>query len=167
MSDVWLLFPTLQVEQNGGMASPSSMQQGTATTTTDTQKETVCAADALVSSGWQAFEDSDQRKVADTLAQEDDEDDPRSLQFRKTQSMRATSHRKVQIVDALKQQRRLSASSLDRAPGAMAGLFSNEDELSRRYNMEREWQLFVKMNRRVPGTRSVVNKYLIIILKES
>lgn len=106
----------------------------------------VCAADALLSSGWTALDDSSQRV-------EEREEDSRNLPFRKTQSMRATAHRKVQIVDALKQQRRLSNSSLDREPSKGGGLFSNEDELSRRYNMEREWQLFVKMNKRVPGTR--------------
>ena len=106
----------------------------------------VCAADALLSGGWTALDDSSQRV-------EEREEDSRNLPFRKTQSMRATAHRKVQIVDALKQQRRLSNSSLDREPSKGGGLFSNEDELSRRYNMEREWQLFVKMNKRVPGTR--------------
>lgn len=39
--------------------------------------------------------------------------DDSNLPFRKTQSMRATTNRRVQIVDSLKQ-RRLSNSSLDR-----------------------------------------------------
>lgn len=38
-----------------------------------------------------------------------------NLPFRKTQSMRATTNRRIQIVDSLKQ-RRLSNSSLDREP---------------------------------------------------
>ena len=46
---------------------------------------------------------------------DDDDDDDDNLPFRKTQSMRATTNRRVQIVDSLKQ-RRLSNSSLDREP---------------------------------------------------
>ena len=103
----------------------------------------VCAADALLSSEWTALHDSGERG----------EEEGEGLPFRKTQSMRATAHRRVQIVDALKQQRRLSNSSLGEGGRGVGAQFSNEDELSKRFNREREWQLFVKMNKRVPGTR--------------
>ena len=107
----------------------------------------VCAADALVSTGWTAFGEDIGPRV------EEEEDDEPNLPFRQTRSMRATTNRKVQIVDALKQQRRLSNTSLDRDPSRGVGPFANEDELSRRYNVDREWQVFVKMSKRVPGTR--------------
>ena len=108
---------------------------------------TVCAADAMVSSGWTA--------LGERLGPLDDDDEgERNLPYRLTRSMRATTNRKVQIVDSLKQQRRLSNTSLDRDPSrGGGGPFANEDELSRRYNVEREWQVFVKMNKKVPGTR--------------
>ena len=106
----------------------------------------VCAADALVSTGWTALGGGIGPRV-------DEVEDDDNLPFRQTRSMRATTNRKVQIVDALKQQRRLSNTSLDRDPTRGGGPFANEDELSRRYNTEREWQVFVKMSKRVPGTR--------------
>ena len=110
----------------------------------------VCAADAMVSSGWTAFGAGSAQ-----FADDEDEEEERNLPYRLTRSMRATTNRKVQIVDSLKQQRRLSNTSLDRDPLSRGGggPFSNEDELSRRYNVEKEWQVFVKMNKRVPGTR--------------
>lgn len=108
---------------------------------------TVCAADAMVGdSRWMALDDSRQDFFVESQ-------DAESLPFRKTQSMRATTNRKVQIVDALRQ-RRLSNSSLDRVPLGGQGQFENEDELTRRFTVEREWQVFVKMDKRVPGTRT-------------
>ena len=43
--------------------------------------------------------------------------DDDNLPFRKTQSMRATASRRIHIVDTLKQQRRLSNTSLDQYKG--------------------------------------------------
>ena len=108
----------------------------------------VCAADAMVSSGWTAL-------GAGSAPLPDGEEEERNLPNRLTRSMRATTNRKVQIVDSLKQQRRLSNTSLDRGDPSRGGggPFSNEDELSRRYNVEREWQVFVKMSKKVPRTR--------------
>ena len=108
----------------------------------------VCAADALVSdSGWTALDDA---RHFDDLEQVSYED--QNLPFRKVQSMRATTNRKVQIVDALRQ-RRLSNSSLDRDPGKSVTLFKDEDELTRKFKVQREWQVYVKMDKRVPGTK--------------
>ena len=105
----------------------------------------VCAADAVVSdSQWTALDDTRQRIQVDFP----DSDSP-SLPFRKTQSMRATTNRKVQIVDALR--RRLSNTSLDRYP---LGQFDNEDELTRKFNVEREWQVYVKMDKKIRGTKT-------------
>ena len=75
-----------------------------------------------------------------------------SLPFRRTQSLRADSHRAVRIVDALKQQRRLSNSSLDRDP--QRTMFVNEDELTRKFKMERQWDIYLKLNKRIPGTKT-------------
>ena len=72
------------------------------------------------------------------------------LPFRRTQSMRADTHRAIRLVDSLKQQRRLSNTSLDREPI----LFTNEDELTRKYKLEREWQVLMKMRKRIPGTKT-------------
>lgn len=83
----------------------------------------------------------------------DESYDDHNLPFRKTQSMRATANRKIQIVDALRQ-RRLSNSSLDREP-MKPSQFKNEDDLTRNFEVQREWQVYVKMNKKVPGTRSV------------
>ena len=114
----------------------------------------VCAADALVSdSRWTALDDSHHLN--------DDEErswDDGNLPFRKVQSMRATTNRKIQIVDALRQ-RRLSNSSLDREPGKSLSQFKNEDELTRKFKVERDWQVYVKMDKRVPGT-----KYVIVVM---
>ena len=33
--------------------------------------------------------------------------------------------------------------------------FKNEDDLTRNFEVQREWQVYVKMNKKVPGTRSV------------
>lgn len=73
-----------------------------------------------------------------------------ALPFRRTQSMRADTHRAIRIVDSLKQQRRLSNTSLDREPG----ILTNEDELTRKYKLDREWQVCMKMRRRIPGTKT-------------
>lgn len=82
--------------------------------------------------------------------------DDQNLPFRKTQSMRATANRKIQIVDALRQ-RRLSNSSLDRE--SRPPLRLDEDELTRKLKVGREWQVFYRVGRRgagwVPVTVSV------------
>lgn len=138
-------------EREGEREGEEEGANGTSDATGDDETGAVCAADALVSTGWTALgEDPLPRMDVD-----DREYRNENLPFRQTHSMRATTNRKVQIVDALKQQRRLSNTSLDRDTLRGAGPFANEDELSRRYNVEREWQVFVKMNKRVPGTRSV------------
>ena len=104
----------------------------------------VCAADAMISDlQWTALDDS----VPTEFLEESY--DPSNLPFRKTQSMRTTTNRKVQIVDALKQ-RRLSNSSLDRMVQTQ---FVNEDDLTKKFSMERDWQVFVKLDKRVKGTR--------------
>ena len=60
----------------------------------------VCAADAMVSDlQWTALDDSAPTEFLEESY------DPNNLPFRKTQSMRTTTNRKVQIVDALKQRR--------------------------------------------------------------
>ena len=136
-------------EATGGEGATTALLDPQLTVQPDDKPGAVCAADALVSSGWTALEeDADPRMDLE-------EEEFRNLPFRQTRSMRATTNRKVQIVDALKQQRRLSNTSLDRDPMKPSGPFPNEDELSRRYNIEREWQVFVKMSKRVPGTRLV------------
>lgn len=104
----------------------------------------VCAADAMVSDlQWTALDDSAPTEFLEESY------DPNNLPFRKTQSMRTTTNRKVQIVDALKQ-RRLSNSSLDRMVQTQ---FVNEDELTKKFSMQRDWQVFVKLDKRVKGTR--------------
>ena len=104
----------------------------------------VCANDAMFSElQWTALEDS---HLAEHL---EESDDSTNLPFRKTQSMRATSNRKIEIVDALKQ-RRLSNLSLDRM---VPTTFVNEDELTKKFSLDRNWQVFVKLDRRVKGTR--------------
>ena len=103
----------------------------------------VCANDAMFSEvQWTALEDS---HLAEHL---EDSDDLTNLPFRKTQSMRATSNRKIEIVDALK--RRLSNTSLDRM---VPTTFVNEDELTKKFSLDRHWQVFVKLDRRAKGTR--------------
>ncbi len=122
----------------------------TAATSID-ESSTVCAADALVSnSQWTALDDS--HNLEDV---EESSWDSGNLPFRKVQSMRATTNRKIQIVDALKQ-RRLSNSSLDREPGRSMSHFKNEDELTRKFKVERDWQVYVKMDKRIPGTKYVL-----------
>ncbi len=111
------------------------------------ERGAVCAADAVVSAQWTALGDSRHDYMEETY------DTDHNLPFRKTQSMRATTHRKVQIVDALRQ-RRLSNSSLDRYPQGQSAQFENEDEITRKFNVVRDWQVFVKMDRRVKGTRT-------------
>ena len=89
-----------------------------------------------------------------SLLSPDDADesyDDQNLPFRKTQSMRATANRRIQIVDSLRQ-RRLSNSSLDREP-MKPSQFKNEDDLTRNFQIQREWQVYVKMDKRVPGTK--------------
>ncbi len=107
----------------------------------------VCAADAVVSTQWTALGDSRHDVIEETY------DPMQNLPFRKTQSMRATTHRKVQIVDALRQ-RRLSNTSLDRYPLGQSVQFDNEDDITRKFNIIRDWQVHVKMERRVKGTRT-------------
>ena len=108
----------------------------------------VCAADAVVGGAeWTALDDSARVEYLN------EPEDSQNLPFRKAQSMRATTNRKVQIVDALKRTRRLSASSLERAPFSQ-GQFSNEDDLTRKFTIERDWQVFVKVDKRVPGTKT-------------
>ncbi len=106
--------------------------------------------DALVSnSQWTALDDSHHFEEL-----EESSWDSGNLPFRKVQSMRATTNRKIQIVDALKQ-RRLSNSSLDREPGRSVSQFKNEDEITRKFKVERDWQVYVKMDKRIPGTKYV------------
>ncbi len=108
----------------------------------------MCAADALVSnSQWTALDDSHQFEDL-----EEHSWDNGNLPFRKVQSMRATTNRKIQIVDALKQ-RRLSNSSLDREQGRSVSQFKNEDELTRKFKVDRDWQVYVKMDKKIPGTK--------------
>lgn len=79
--------------------------------------------------------------------------DDQNLPFRKTQSMRATANRRIQIVDALRQ-RRLSNTSLDREPRPSLRL--DEDELTRKLKIGREWQVFYKITRRGANWVAVV-----------
>ena len=74
------------------------------------------------------------------------------LPFRRTQSMRADTHRTVRIMDSLRQQRRLSNTSLDRDRDQAT--FANEDELTRKYQLDREWQVLMKLRKRIPGTKT-------------
>lgn len=127
----------------------------------------VCAADAVVGgTEWMALDDS---AMVEYLSEPEDVG---KLPFRKAQSMRADSNRKVQIVDALKRTRRLSASSLERAPFSQ-GQFSNEDELTRKFTVERDWQVFVKVDKRVPGSKTkwlpvnVAVKEGVLVIKRS
>ena len=122
----------------------------TAAASSTEESGAVCAADALVSdSRWTALEDSHHFHDEEERSWDDG-----NLPFRKVQSMRATTNRKIQIVDALRQ-RRLSNSSLDREPSKNMSQFKNEDELTRKFKVERDWQVYVKMDKRVPGTKYV------------
>ena len=135
-------------EQFDDQASAKAIQKKMISVAEDDHGQ-VCAAAALVggASQWTALDDSRGKRLHADLSEDADD------QFvRKSQSMRATTHRKVQIVDALRT-RRLSQSSLDRVPLGQSN-FVNEDELTRKFNVDREWQVHVKMNRRVRGTRS-------------
>lgn len=132
-------------EDTSGAVSAKSVQKRLSQERDD--HGAVCAADAVVSAQWTALGDSRHDVIEETY------DPQQNLPFRKTQSMRATTHRKVQIVDALRQ-RRLSNSSLDRHPLGQSAQFDNEDEITRQFNIIRDWQVFVKMERRVKGTRT-------------
>lgn len=107
----------------------------------------VCAADAVMSDStqWTALDDDNQGFVDLEMSEEG------NLPFRKTQSMRATTNRRIEIVDTLKQ-RRLSNTSLDRE--YKGSQFKDEDDLTRKLKLEKEYQVFVKMDKRVPGTKS-------------
>ena len=111
---------------------------------------------------WTALGGGDSREASsDELAASEDD---HNLPFRKTQSMRATANRKIQIVDALRQ-RRLSNTSLDREK-SRPPLRLDEDELTRKLKIGREWQVFYKAARRganwAPVTVSVKDGVLTI-----
>ena len=78
-------------------------------------------------------------------------DDDESLPFRRTKSLRADNHLAVRIVDSLRQQRRLSNTSLDHD---LQRTQVNEDELTRKFKIGRQWDIYLKMNRRIPGTKT-------------
>lgn len=112
----------------------------------DASSDPQCAVDRETNqSEWTALNDT--FKVTDAPFVEDDE----SLPFRRTQSMRADTHRAVRIVDALRQQRRLSNTSLDIDK---KGAFSNEDDLTRKLQLDKEWDVHLKLNKRIPGTKT-------------
>ena len=95
--------------------------------------------------------------LGDTIKQskqleEEPLDDAELLPFRRTQSMRADTHRAVRIVDALKQQRRLSNTSLDRERTRKP--FANEDDLTRKLKIDRQWDIYLKLSKRIPGTKT-------------
>ncbi len=73
-----------------------------------------------------------------------------NLPFRRTQSMRPDAHRSVRIVDALRQ-RRFSNASLDKE---IQQRFCNEDDLTRMFKLGREWDVYLKLNKRIPGTKT-------------
>ena len=73
-----------------------------------------------------------------------------NLPFRRTQSLRPDAHRAVRIVDALRQ-RRFSNASLDKE---IQQRFCNEDELTRKFKLGREWDVYLKLNKRIPGTKT-------------
>lgn len=93
---------------------------------------------------WTALGGDSREASSDELAASSEDD--HNLPFRKTQSMRATANRKIQIVDALRQ-RHLSNSSLDRDK-PRPPLRLDEDELTRKLKIGREWQVFYKLARR-------------------
>ena len=110
-----------------------------------------CGVDAETNqSQWTALNDT----FKETGTQFVDDDDDGSLPFRRTQSMRADTHRAVRIVDALRQQRRLSNTSLDIDKKGGVANFANEDDLTRKLKMDREWDVFLKLNKRIPGTKT-------------
>ena len=88
--------------------------------------------------------------LGDAFNRIDPVDDSDNLPFRRSQSMRADTHRAVRIVDALRQ-RRFSNTSLDRE---IQQRFSNEDELTRKFKLSREWDVYLKLNKRIPGTKT-------------
>ena len=73
-----------------------------------------------------------------------------NLPFRRTQSLRPDAHRAVRIVDSLRQ-RRFSNASLDKE---IQQRFVNEDDLTRKFKLGREWDVFLKLNKRIPGTKT-------------
>ena len=135
----------LSYERSGSRKSPSSEE--------DAEGGPRCAVDANTSqTQWTALNDtlsplqpSMQEGVIESYLSPSD-----ALPFRRTQSMRADANRAIRIVDNLKQQRRFSNTSLDREPGILA----NEDELTRKCKLDREWQVCMKLQKRIPGTKT-------------
>ena len=136
---------------------PSIEQEGT--------QGAVCANDAFFGDGsqWKALKSEESKPPSSSLAASDQGQGSSAAAFRKTQSMRATTNRRIQIVDSLRQ-RRLSISSLDREPRASSkDQFSNEDDLTRQFTLGRQWHVFVKQRKRVPGTRTKWHPALVTI----
>lgn len=75
------------------------------------------------------------------------------LPFRRTQSMRADANRSVRVVDSLRQQRRLSGGGgvLD---DESKPTFANEDELTRKVKVDREWDCFLRLPKKPPGMKT-------------
>ena len=95
--------------------------------------------------------------LSDTLAHQHPTETSRQtsqgdLPFRRTQSMRADANRSVRIVDSLRQQRRLSGGGgvLD---DDSKPTFANEDELTRKLKVDREWDCFLRLPKKPPGMK--------------
>lgn len=96
---------------------------------------------------WTALHDTLSKPSSTHTRRADDE----SLPFRRTKSLRADTHLAVRVVDSLRQQRRLSNTSLDRD---LQRTQVNEDDLTRKFKIGRQWDIYLKMNRRIPGTKT-------------
>lgn len=111
----------------------------------------LCADDAANSSQWTALDDTE--RPDDDLSPAEGGDVP----FRRFKSERVEKHRAARIIETLNT-RRLSNTSLDlesrSANTSGAALQATTESLRAPLNAGRGWDIYLKLEKRVPGTRT-------------
>jgi len=134
--------------------TPTSKPPKTRLKSMDSDPGGICADDPTTSGQWTALDDSERPGDDDDELQQSESGD---VPFRRFKSERVEKHRAARIIETLNT-RRLSNTSLDlesRTTNAASGTTQQGAEgLLAPLNAGRAWDVYLKLDRKIPGTRT-------------